>query len=138
MLTNFVLNSVPIQNSSEASKLAAEFVNQVHRNIDLDTNSEFSSFAKNFLSSTELSEIGLSEYEKRKRTDPQLLKPLPDPDLPSVHSSWGEEARDKLEGILNEYEDLFMKFKSDIGRCKIAKTRIELELEMFHTAMEQG
>ena len=41
----------------------------------------------------------------------------------------GEEARNKLEVILTEYEDLFMKNMSDIGRCKIAKHRIELEPE---------
>ena len=60
VLTNFVFNSVPIQDSLEASKLSAEFVNQVHRHLDLDTSSEFSSFAQNFLSSTEPSEIDLS------------------------------------------------------------------------------
>ena len=129
VLTNFVLNSVPIQDSREASKLSAEFVNQVHRDLDLDTSSEFSSFAQNFLSSTEPSEMGLSENEKRKRTDPLLLKPIPGPDLSSVLSSWGEGARDKLASVLSEYDDLFMKNKSDIGRCKIAKHRIELEPE---------
>ena len=41
----------------------------------------------------------------------------------------GEEARDKLDVILTEYEDLFLKNKSDIGKCKIAKHRIELEPE---------
>ena len=81
VLTTFVFNSVPIQDSREASKLSAEFVNQVHRDLDLDTSSEFSSFAQNFLSSTEPSEIGLSENEKRRRTDPLLLKPIPGPDL---------------------------------------------------------
>ena len=101
MLTSFVFNSVPIQDSRETSKLSAEFVNQVHRDLDLDTSSEFSSFAQNFLSSTEPSEADLSENEKRKRTDPQLLKPIPGPDLSSVLSSWGEGARDKLENILN-------------------------------------
>ena len=129
VLTNFVFNSVPIQDTREASKLSAEFVNQVHRDLDLDTSSEFSSFAQNFLSSTEPSEMGLSENEKRKRTDPQLLKPIPGPDLSSVLSSWGEGARDKLASVLSEYDDLFMKNKSDIGRCKIAKHRIELEPE---------
>ena len=127
VLTTFVFNSVPIQDSREASKLSAEFLNQVHRDLDLDTSSEFSSFAQNFLSSTEPSEMGLSENEKRKRTDPQLLKPIPGPDLSSVLSSWGEGARDKLASVLSEYDDLFMKNKSDIGRCKIAKHRIELE-----------
>ena len=129
VLTNFVFNSVPIQDSREASKLSAEFVNQVHRDLDLDTSSEFSSFAQNFLSSTEPSEMGLSENEKRKRIDPLLLKPIPGPDLSSVLSSWGEGARDKLASVLSEYDDLFMKNKSDIGRCKIAKHRIELEPE---------
>ena len=91
----------------------------------MDTSFEFSSF----LSSTELSEAGFSENEKRTRTDPQLLKAIPRPDLFSVLSSLGEEARDKLENILKEYDDLFMKNKSDIGRCKIAKHKIELEPE---------
>ena len=127
VLTNFVFNSVPIQDSLEASKFSA--VNQVHRDLDLDTSSELSSFAQNFLSSTEPSELDLSENEKRKRTDPQLLKPIPGPDLSSVLSSWGEEARDKLASVLSEYDDLFMKNKSDIGRCKIAKHQIKLEPE---------
>ena len=54
-----------------------------------ETSSEFSSFAQNFLSSTEMSEEGLSKSEKHARTDPQLLKPIPGPDLSSVLSSWG-------------------------------------------------
>ena len=78
MLTTFVLNPVSMQNV-EASKLAKEFVNRILKDIDMDTSSEFSSFAQNFMSSTELSEIGLSENEKRKRTDPQLLKAIPGP-----------------------------------------------------------
>ena len=90
VLTNFVFNSVPIQDSLEASKFSTEFVNQVHTDLDLNTSSEFSSFAQNFLSSTEPSEIDLSENQKRKRTDPQLLKPIPGPDLSSVLSSWGK------------------------------------------------
>ena len=129
VLTTFVLNSVPLQNKGDDSKLSVEFVNQVHKDIDMDTSSEYSSFAQNFLSSTDPSEVDCSESEKPKRTDPQLLIAIPGPDLSSVFSSWGEEARDKLETILNEYEDLFMKNKSDIGRCKIAKHRIELEPE---------
>ena len=125
MLTTFVLNPVPMQNVGEASEPAKEFVNRIHKDIDMDTSSEYSFFAQNFLSSTEPP----SENEKRKRTDPLLLKAIPGPDLSSVLSSWGEEWRDKLEVILTEYEDLFMKNKSDIGRCKIAKHRVELEPE---------
>ena len=128
-LTTFVLNSVLMQTEGEASKLSTKYVNQVHRNFDMDTSSEFSSFAQKFLSSTEPSEAGLSDNEKRKRTDPQLLKAIPGPDLSSVLSPWGEEGRNKLETILNEYEDLFMKNKCDIGRCKFAKHKIELEPE---------
>ena len=53
--------------------------------VDLsDTSTEFRSFAQNFLSSIEKSEEGLSEIEKREKTDPQLLKPIPGPDLSSV------------------------------------------------------
>ena len=129
LLTTFVLNPVPMQNICEASKLTKELVNRIHKDIDLDTSSEYSSCAQNFLSSTEPSVIGLSENEKRKCTNPQLLKAIPGPDLSSVLSLWGEEARDKLEVILTEYEDLFMKNKSDIGKCKIAKHRLELEPE---------
>ena len=75
VITNLALNSIPIRINCEASKLSAEVVYQVHRIFDLDWSSEFSSFAQNFLSSTEMSEIELSENEKRKISDPQLLKP---------------------------------------------------------------
>ena len=96
--------------------------------VDLsDTSTEFSSFAQNFLFSTEMSEEGLSE--KRGRTDPQLLKPIPGPHLSSVLSFWGEGANDKLAEVLNEYDDLFMKHMADIGRCTITKHRIEQEPE---------
>ena len=105
-----------------------ELVNQVQVAFD-DTSTEFSSFAQNFLSSSELSEEGLSEREKPKKTD--RLNCLNRPQVPTFLLSFlhGGEARDKLGSISIEYEDLFMKNKSDIGRCKIAKHRIELEPE---------
>ena len=113
VLTNFLLN--------------AELVNKVEEELKLDdTTSEISSFSQNFLSSTEMSKVGLSETEKLKRTDALLLKPTPGPDLSSV-LFWGKEATEKLSSIINEYENLFMKNKPDIGRCQIAKYRIELE-----------
>ena len=124
--TTFMLNPVPLQRVSETSKLLEEFVNRIHENVDLDTSSEYSSFAQNFLSSTEPSDIDLSESEKKAHR-PSIAKGDPRPS--SVLSSWGEEARDKLELISTEYEDLFMKNKSDIGKCKITKHRIELEPE---------
>ena len=37
VLTNFVLSSIHIRNNGEASKLSAGVVNQVHRNLDMDT-----------------------------------------------------------------------------------------------------
>ena len=43
----------------------------------------------------------------------------------------GEGARDQLAEVLNEYDDLFMKHKADIGRCTIAKHRIEQEPEVI-------
>ena len=49
----------------------------------------------------------MSETEKRAQTDPQLLNPIPGPDLSSVFSVWGGEgARDQLAEILYEYDDL--------------------------------
>ena len=71
----------------------------------------------------------MSETEKRAQTDPQLLKPIPSPDLSSVLSFWEEGARDQLAEVLNEYDDLFMKHKADIGKCTIVKHRVELEPE---------
>ena len=125
-----MLQPVAADTATEIDKPLFEQVNRVYTDEWLnETSSEYSSFAQNFLSSTEMSEEGLSESEKRARTDPQLLRPIPGPDLSSVLSSWGEGARDQLASVLSEYDDLFMKHKADIGRCKIAKHRIELEPE---------
>ena len=70
--------------------------------VDLsDSSTEFSSFAQNFLSTTEMSEEGLTENEKRARTDPQLLKPIPGPDLSCPFLLRGEGARNQLAKVLN-------------------------------------
>ena len=125
--TVFKFKPVSVDQADGTSIPLIEQVNNINI-IDLDdTSSEFSSFAQNFLSPTELSEEEMSESEKRAQTDPNLLKPIPGPDLSSVLSSWGEGARDQLAEVLNEYDDLFMKHKADIGKCAIAKHRIELE-----------
>ena len=71
-----------------------EHVNNIDVVDLIDTSTEFSSFAQNLLSSIEKSEEGLSEFEKREKTDPQLMKPIPGPDLSSVQPFWGEGARD--------------------------------------------
>ena len=125
--TVFMFRPVSVDQADGISIPLIEQVNIISI-VDLDdTSSEFSSFARNFLSPTELSEEEMSESEKRAQTEPNLLKPIPGPDLSSVLSSWGEGARDQLAEVLNEYDDLFMKHKADIGKCALAKHRIELE-----------
>ena len=42
----------------------------------------------------------------------------------------GGGARDKLAAIIEQYQDIFMKHRADIGKCKIAKHKIELEPEV--------
>ena len=90
----------------------------------MTSSSEFES-----LSSTDPSESGFSEREIRKRTDPELMAPIPGPDsqLQEVKGLWGASACESLDRILNEFDDLFMKHKADIGRCTIAKHTVEVE-----------
>ena len=98
--------------------------------MDLNSQSKCSSSSEfEFLSSTDPSEEGLSEREIRTRTDPDLLAPIPGPEtqLEEVQKLWGQTARDSLNNILTEFDDLFMKHKADIGRCTIAKHPVELE-----------
>ena len=98
--------------------------------MNLSTASELNSSSEfDFLSSTDPSEAGLSEREIRKRTDPDLLAPIPGPDfqLQEVKKLWGASACESLGNILNEFDDLFMKRKADIGCCTIAKHMIEVE-----------
>ena len=98
--------------------------------MNLSTASELTSSSEfEFLSSTDPSEAGLLEREIRKRADPDLLAPIPGPDsqLQEVKKLWGASACESLDNILNEFDDLFMKRKADIGRCTIAKHTIEVE-----------
>ena len=116
--------------SDEKSDAPNEFVNRVYSEMDLNSHSKCSSSSEfEFLSSTDPSEEGLSEREIRKRTDPDLLAPIPGPEsqLEEVQKLWGQTARDSLNNILTEFDDLFMKHKGDIGRCTIAKNPVELE-----------
>ena len=116
--------------SDEKSDSPNEFVNRVYSEKYLNSHSKCSSSSEfDFLSSTDPSEEGLSEREIRKRTDPDLLAPIPGPEsqLEEVQKLWGQTARDSLNNILTEFDDLFMKHKADIGRCTIAKQPVELE-----------
>ena len=125
--TVFMFRPVSVEQADGTSIPLIEQVNNISI-VDLDDiSSEFSSFAQNFLSPTELSEEEMSENEKRAQTNPNLLKPIPGPDLSSVLSSWGEGARDQLAEVLNEYDDFFYETYNDIGKSAIAKHRIELE-----------
>ena len=135
-ITDPTLSELPVECQMQAATLrtigttSVPFVERVNNItvVDLsDTSTEISFFAQNLLSSTEMSEEGLTENEKRARTDPQLLKPIPGPDLSSILSFWREGARDQLAKVRNEYDNLFMKHKADIGKCTIAKHCIELE-----------
>ena len=115
---------------TEADNGRANFVYKVYSEMNLSTASELTSSSEfEFLSSTDPSEAGLSEREIRKRTDPDLLAPIPGPDsqLQEVKKLWGASACESLDNILNEFDDLFMKRKADIGRCTIAKHTIEVE-----------
>ena len=84
--TTFVFKPILVDQTDETSVTSVEHVNNINV-VDLsDTSTEFCSFAQNFLSSTDISEESLAEKEKHARTDPQLLKPIPGPDLSSVLS----------------------------------------------------
>ena len=89
--TVFKFRPIPVDQTDRTSMPLIEQVNNTNI-VDLDdTSSEFSSIAQNFLSSTELSEEDMSENEKRAQTDPNLLKPIPGPDLSSVLFLGGRE-----------------------------------------------
>ena len=115
---------------TEADNGRAIFVYKVYSEMNLSTASELTSSSEfEFLSSTDPSEAGLSEREVRKRTDPDLMAPIPGPDsqLQEVKNLWGASACESLGNILDEFDDLFMKRKADIGRCTIAKHTVEVE-----------
>ena len=88
--TTFVFRPMAVDQTDKASVPIVEQSINIDA-VDLsDTSSELSSFAQNFLSSTEMSEKGLPENEKRERSDPQLLTAIPGSDLFSVLSFWGK------------------------------------------------
>ena len=47
--------------------------------------------------------------------------------MEEVQKLWGQTARNCLNNIITVFDDLFMKQKADIGRCKIAKLTVEVE-----------
>ena len=115
---------------TEADVSRANFVYKIYTEMNLSTESELTSSSElEFLSSTDPSEIGLSERKVRKRTDTELMAPIPGPDsqLQEVKNLWGASACESLENILREFDDLFMKHKADIGRCTIAKHSVDIE-----------
>ena len=98
--------------------------------MNLSTESELMSSSEfEFLSSTNPSEEVLSERKIRKRTDLELMAPIPGPgfQLQEVKDLWGANACESLGNNLNEFDDLFMKHKTDIDRCTITKHPVEVE-----------
>ena len=123
-------SSTTTNKGTNADNGRANFVSKVYSEMNLSTASELTSSSEfEFLSSTDPSESGLSEREIRKRTDPELMAPIPGPDsqLQEVKDLWSASACESLGKILNEFDDLFMKHKADIGRCTIAKHTVEVE-----------
>ena len=123
-------SSTTTSKETRADNGRANFVYKVYSEMNLSTASELTSSSEfEFLSSTDPSESGLSEREIRKRTDPELMAPSPGPEsqLQEVKDLWGASACESLGKILNEFDDLFMKHKADIGRCTIAKHTVEVE-----------
>ena len=122
-------SSTTTSKETNADNGRANFVCKVYSEMNLSTASELTSSEFEFLSSTDPSETGLSEREIRKRTDPELMTSIPGPDsqLQEVIDLWGASASESLGKILNEFDDLFMKHKADIGRCTIAKHTVEVE-----------
>ena len=92
--TTFMFRPIMVNQTGKSSVSFVEHVKKIDVVNLSDTSTEISSFAQNFLSSTGISYEGLSENEKGERTDLQLLKPIPGPDLSSVLSFWG-----RVQGI---------------------------------------
>ena len=123
-------SSTTTSKETNADNGRASFVCKVYSEMNLSTASKLTSSSEfEFLSSTDPSESGLSEREIRKRTDPELMAPIPGPDsqLQEVKDLWGVSACESLDRILNEFDDLFMKHKADIGCCTMAKHTVEVE-----------
>ena len=55
----------------------------------------------------------------------------PEAQLDEVQKLWVATARTTLGKLLQEFDDLFMKHKADIGKCKKAKHPVEVEPNVF-------
>ena len=115
---------------TETQQSNANYVCKVYEQMNLDSSSEYSSSSEiEFLSSTDPSELGFSERDIKKRTDPALMASIPGPEaqLDKARGLWSPTVSDTLSKLLREFDDLFMKYKADIGKCKIAKHPVEVE-----------
>ena len=105
-------------------------VYKIYEQMSFDSSSEDNSSSEfEFLSSTDPSELGLSEREVKKRTDPALIALIPGPEtqLDEKRNLWGSTASDTLSSFLTEFDDLSMKYQADISQCKIVKHTVEVE-----------
>ena len=106
MLVHKAIPQVASEQQTE-NQSTANFVCKVDGPMKLDTASDYSSSSEfEFLLSTDPSD-GLSEHEKRKRTGPALLAPIPDPEaqFDEVQNLWGSTARDTLDKLLQEFDE---------------------------------
>ena len=85
---NFVFKAINRAKTETDQTVNVETVSRVYECGFSSTSTELSSlFHTEFPSSTEASEGPLSEAEVRKRTGPELLKPIPGPDLETVEKN---------------------------------------------------
>ena len=70
--------------------------------MNYDTDSQLNSSSEfEILSTTDPTEEGLSKREKRKRTDPELMAPVPGPEsqLNEAQDLWGPKTSASLENV---------------------------------------
>ena len=81
---------------------SANCVYKIYQQIIFGSSSEYSSSSEfEFLSSTDPSELGLSEREVNRRTDPALMAPIPGPEaeLGEVRDLWVRPLVTRLVGF---------------------------------------
>ena len=124
------ISQVMPEQETLSQQSSANCVYKVYEQMNFDSSSGYSSSSEfEFLSSTDPSELGSSEPEIKRRTDPALMAPIPGPEtqLDEVRNLWDSTASDTLSKLLSVFDDLFMKYKADIIKCKIDKHTVEIE-----------
>ena len=111
---------------TETQQSNANYVCKIYEQMNLDSSSEYSSSSEfEFLSSTDPSELGLSEREVKKRTDPALMAPMPgsEAQLDEVCGLWGSAASETLSKLLNEFDENTRPTSANVNRQAHGGTR---------------